>query len=224
MQIWEISAKELLKSGGPILIPIFICSIIAVAIILGKMIYFSNIKTDTHKLKKDIFNLLKNNKLKEAIRLCESNPSPVAKILKAGIAKFGDSRDEMKERIEDVSLFEIPKLEKRFTALATIAHITPLLGLLGTVTGMTGSFYTIEQRAATMHPVTPGDLAGNIGEALITTVAGLLVAIPTFVAYNYLVSRVNAFVLEMERAATELINFSIHLSETNMATETLKKS
>jgi len=86
--------------------------------------------------------------------------------------------------MEDVSLFEIPKLESRLSALATIAHISPLLGLLGTVTGMTASFHTIQVRAAGLNPVTPGDLAGGIGEALLTTVAGLIVAIPTYTAIN----------------------------------------
>ena len=80
--------------------------------------------------------------------------------------------------MEDVSLYEIPKLENRLSTLATIAHVTPLIGLLGTVTGMTTSFHMIKVRAASLNPVTPGDLAGGIGEALLTTVAGLMVAIP----------------------------------------------
>jgi len=115
--------------------------------------------------------------------------------------------------MEDASLFEVPKLESRLTALATIAHISPLLGLLGTVTGMTESFHTIQVRAASLNPVTPGDLAGGIGEALLTTVAGLMVAIPTFVAYNYLVNHINHIILDMERGATELVNFIFQITE-----------
>lgn len=217
MGIWEINAGELVLAGGPIMVPIIICSIVAFGIVLEKFIHFASIRTNIYKLKTSIFELLKNNNIKEAVALCDSSPSPVAKILKAGILKFGDSREALKEGMEDVSLFEIPKLERRFTALATIAHITPLLGLLGTVTGMTGSFHTIQVRATGLSPVTPGDLAGGIWEALLTTVAGLMVAIPTFVAYNYLVSRVNNVVLEMERAATELINFLCHLTESKSA-------
>ena len=116
--------------------------------------------------------------------------------------------------MEDVSLFEIPKLESRLSALSTIAQIAPLLGLLGTVTGMTASFHTIQVRASSLNPVTPGDLAGGIGEALLTTVAGLIVAIPAFVAYNYFVNRINHVVLDMERGATELTNFMCQISET----------
>ena len=213
MGIEGIEAWELLKAGGPVMIPIVLCSIFALGIVIEKLIFFSSIRTDIHHLKEGVFSLIKNNKLKQAIETCDNNPSPVAKILKAGIVKFGSSREEIKEAMEDISLFEIPKLEKHLTALTTIANISPLLGLLGTVIGMTTVFYTIHIRAASMNPVTPADLAGGIWQALLTTAAGLMVAIPAFVAYNYCVSRVNAVVLDMERVATELVNFLCHISE-----------
>jgi len=215
--IWEMNAWKLIQAGGPIMAPILLCSLIALGIIIEKLIYFSSIKSNVVDLKTKIFDLIKNNKIKESIQACDNSPAPVAKILKAGIIKFGCSRDEIKEAMEDLSLFEIPKLESRLNALATIAHIAPLLGLLGTVTGMTASFHTIQVRAASLNPVTPGDLAGGIGEALLTTVAGLMVAIPTYVAYNYCVHRINQFILEMERAATELVNFISQLTETGVA-------
>jgi len=108
--------------------------------------------------------------------------------------------------VEDAGLHEVPRLEKNLGVLATIAHIAPLIGLLGTVTGMVRAFQVIEQKAVAMTPVNPGDLAGGIWEALITTVAGLAVAIPTYVAYNFLVTKVDGFVLEMEKSATDLVN------------------
>ncbi len=217
MGIWEMNAWELIKAGGPIMAPIILCSVMALAIVIEKIWFLSSISTDAPKLKHEIFESIKNNKIKEAIALCDSNPSPVARIMKAGLLKFGASRDEIKESIEDVSLFEIPKLEKRLSVLATIANISPLLGLLGTVTGIAGSFHTIQVRATSLNPVGPGDLAGGIWEALITTVAGLVVAIPTFVAYNYFVSRINNVILEMERGATELVNYLGHISESETA-------
>ena len=100
----------------------------------------------------------------------------------------------------------MPRLEKHIGLLSTIAHISPLLGLLGTVTGMVRAFQVIQEKTASFNPVSPGDLAGGIWEALLTTVAGLIVAIPTVVVYNYLVNRVDEFVVEMERSATEVIN------------------
>ena len=90
--------------------------------------------------------------------------------------------------------------------LATIAHISPLLGLLGTVTGMIKSFQVIQQKALAMVPVNPGDLAGGIWEALLATLAGLSVAIPTYVAYNYLTSQIDNLVYDMEQSATDLVN------------------
>lgn len=210
MGIWQINAWELLLAGGPIMIPLVICSFFAVAIIIEKFIYFSLIKIDPVSLRKTIFNLIKNNKIKEAVAYCEEIRSPIAKVLEAGLLRFGSSKEEIKEALNDASLFEIPKLERRLTALATIAHISPLLGLLGTVTGMAANFHTIQVRASSLNPVTPGDLAGGIWEALLTTVAGLVVAIPTFVIYNYLVSRINKIILEMEKSATELVN---HLTQ-----------
>lgn len=210
MGIWEINMWQLIKSGGPIMAPIILCSFIALAIVIEKLIYFSMIKADPQVIKRTIFAYVRDNKIKEAVSYCEDSRSPMAKVLAAGLLKYGSTKDEIKEALNDASLFEIPKLEKRLTALGTIAHISPLLGLLGTVTGMATSFHTIQVRAASMNPATAGDLAGGIWESLLTTVAGLVVAIPTFVAYNYLVSRINKIILDMERGATELIQ---HLTQ-----------
>ena len=121
--------------------------------------------------------------------------------------KYDRSKEDIKQAMDDASLYEIPLLEKNLTAIATIAHISPLLGLLGTVTGLVRCFQVIQSKTTTFAPVNPSDLAGGIWEALITTVAGLMVAIPMFVIYNYLVSKVNGFIIEMERRATELVNF-----------------
>lgn len=214
--IWEMNAFAVIRLGGPLMIPLLLCSIFALGIIIEKLVYFSTIKTNVRQFKKIIFDDIKHNRIKDALEKCDLNPAPVAKIMKAGIIKFGSSRDEIKESMEDASLFEIPKLESRLGALATIAQVSPLLGLLGTVTGMTSCFYTIQIRAASLNPVAPGDLAGGIGEALLTTIAGLLVAIPAYVSYNYFVTRTNQFTLEMERGATELVNYMTQLTETSV--------
>jgi len=211
--IWEMNTWSLIKAGGPIMVPILLCSVFALMIVIEKFLYFSSVKTDVLSFKKEIFDLMKNNNIREAIEKCDHSRSPIAKILKAGIVKFGSSREEVKESMEDASLYEVPKLESRLTALATIAHIAPLLGLLGTVTGMTTCFHTIQMRATAFNPVTPGDLAGGIWEALITTVAGLMVAIPAYVAYNFFVNRINHFTLDMERGATELLNLMSQVVE-----------
>ena len=117
-----------------------------------------------------------------------------------------DEGDEFLVVVEEAAQLEIPRLEKHLPVLATIAHIAPLLGLLGTVTGMIRSFQVIQMKALALAPVNPGDLAGGIWEALLATVAGLAVAIPTYVAYNYLTSQVDNLVYDMERSATDLVN------------------
>ena len=107
--------------------------------------------------------------------------------------------------MEEAALSEVPKLEKNLNLLATLAHVSPLIGLLGTVTGMVQAFQVIQEKATALNPVSPGDLAGGIWEALLTTVGGLSVAIPAIVAYNFLVTKVDNMIINMERAATELV-------------------
>ena len=207
MDLYKMSFLKVFLSGGPVMWPILLCSIFALAIIIEKFWHLNKIRVDMQKFLSDILDKIKRHEIKEALQICDNMNSPISHILKAGILKYDRTREQIKEAIEDASLYEVPKLEKNLSTLATIAHISPLLGLLGTVTGMVRCFQTIQAKATSFHPVSPGDLAGGIWEALLTTVAGLIVAIPTFVAYNYLVSRVNNFILEMEKASTELVNF-----------------
>lgn len=186
--------------------PIILCSIIALAVIIERLYHLYRAQIDIAKFMESISNMLKRNRIMDAIDLCEKTPGPIAHISKAGILNHDRSRQEIKEAIEDVEIYELPRLEKNLGALSTIAHIAPLLGLLGTVTGMVRAFQVIQEKAGVSQPVSPGDLAGGIWEALLTTVAGLIVAIPTLVAYNYLLSRVKGFVIAMETSGTELVN------------------
>jgi biopolymer transport protein ExbB len=202
MSLWQV-----FLAGGPVMWPILLCSVFAMAIIIEKFWHLRKVKVDTDEFLSSIMEKMKRHETKEALQICDTTKSPISNILKAGILKYDRPRQQIIEAIEDASLYEIPRIEKNLTALATIAHVSPLLGLLGTVTGMVRCFQTIQAKATSFNPVSPGDLAGGIWEALLTTVAGLIVAIPTFVAYNYLVSRINHFILEMEKASTELVNF-----------------
>lgn len=189
------------------MVPIILCSIFGVAIAIEKRWQLHKAKIDTDKFLEDILSTIRKLKIKEAMAICDSVKSPISRILKAGIMKYNSPKEEIKQAMEDASLYEIPKLEKNLIALATVAHISPLLGLLGTVTGLVKCFQVIQAKSSSFAAVNPGDLAGGIWEALITTVAGLIVAIPMFVIYNYLVSAVSGFISEMERSATELVNF-----------------
>ncbi|MCM8831099.1 MAG: MotA/TolQ/ExbB proton channel family protein [Candidatus Omnitrophica bacterium] len=203
-QFISTNAQFLLK-GGWVMLPIFLCSIFSLTIIIERFIFFASISSGKSKIIFRIFELVKKNRLADALNLCEKNPFYITNILKAGLLHYEESKDLIKEAMENTSLYEIPRLEKNLNFLSTIAHISPLLGLLGTVTGLVRCFYVIEKKAVIAGLVNPSDLAGGIWEALITTVAGLCVAIPTYIAYNYFVHRVNLSILETERAATELL-------------------
>ncbi len=197
---------DMIIKGGPIMYPIILCSIIALAIVIERVFHLYRANIDTKRFMDEIANKLRRNKIMESIEMCENTPGPIAHILKAGILKHDRPKEEIKETIEEAGLYEVPRLEKNLPVLSTIAHITPLLGLLGTVCGMVRCFQVIQEKSVSLHPVSPGDLAGGIWQALITTVVGLSIAIPTYVAYNYLVNKVDGFVLDMERSATDLIN------------------
>ncbi len=197
---------DLINKGGPMMYLIVLASILAFGVVIERIYALNKARIDADKFMDGIIGVLKRNKIIEAVEMCNSTPGPVAHIIKAGILKHDRSRPEIKEAVAEAAELEIPRLERHLPILATIAHITPLLGLLGTVTGMIRSFQIIQAKAASMVPVNPGDLAGGIWEALLATVAGLSVAIPTYVAYNYLTSRVDGFVYDMEKSAMDLVN------------------
>ena len=197
---------SVIQKGAPIIYLIILGSVIALAITIEKIWHLHRAKIDTNKFMDAITNAIKRNRIMHAVELCDQTPGPVAHIMKAGILKHDRSKAEVKEAIEDAGLHEVARLEKNLNILSTIAYISPLLGLLGTVTGMMEAFQVIQEKAVASCPVSPGDLAGGIWEALITTAAGLAVAIVFYLAYNYLVNRVENIVLEMEQSASDLIN------------------
>ncbi|MCF7869764.1 MAG: MotA/TolQ/ExbB proton channel family protein [Candidatus Omnitrophica bacterium] len=185
--------------------PIILCSIFSVAIIFERIFFYLSIRTNKSMLLSQIMKLTKKGKITEAIELCQKKPFYATNILKAGLSQNQKPKKAIEEAMENASLYEVPKLEKNLNFLGTIAHVSPLLGLLGTVIGMVSCFYTIEQVTQTAGMVNPTDLAGGIWTALITTAAGLSVAIPTYIMYNYFIHKVRLLTLVVERASTELL-------------------
>jgi biopolymer transport protein ExbB len=198
-----MSQINIITGGGWLMIPIFACSLVSVSLILERFFSLRRARAYSKDLMDNIREILKHNRISEAIVLCEETGGPLAFILKAGLLKKGRPRAEIREAIEDAGLLVIPSLERYLSVLATIANVAPLLGLLGTVVGMTEAFMVIQTHGGA---VTPGDLAGGIGTALLTTVWGLIVAIPTLVAYNYFVTQVDNMVWEMEILSSELLD------------------
>jgi biopolymer transport protein ExbB len=193
---------EWVIKGGPIMAPILLCSVISLGIIVERCLSLRRNRILKYEVLQRIEELLRDRKIPEATTLCKRYPSSMTRILLAAILNHDKSRQEIKEIIEDAGRHEVPVLERYLTVLGTIASISTLLGLLGTITGMIKTFNVI----AALGYGHPEALAGGISEALITTAAGLGVAIPTVVLYNFFTSKVDALVIEMEKNSLRMLN------------------
>ena len=199
---------KLISDGGPVMFAIIACSLIAVYIFILKWFQFHRAQVNVGELVAGLVNVLKRDGMIEAITLCDHTPGPVARLLNSAIYAYRNE-DDIQKAIEAQSLVEVPKLEARLNILATIAYVAPLLGLLGTVLGMFEAFQTMENGAAMSLP----ELSKGIYTALTCTAAGLCVAIPCHIACNYLLSRVQNFCIEMEKASAEILYFFEHHSK-----------
>ena len=190
-----------MAKGGIVMVPIVFCSFLALAVFIERLLTLKREKVIPAPLFDEIKRLILQGKAAEALERCQTNGSSLARIISVGIKNHGRPREAVKEALEEVGRREVALLDKYTGIMGTIANIAPLLGLLGTVSGMIKAFNVIS--AAGVGD--PAVLAGGISEALITTAAGLTVAIPTFVAYKYLLSRADTLVIEMEEYSTELV-------------------
>lgn len=181
---------------------IFAASVIAVAIFIERVLFFHRNAAPIDVFLNGVSNLLRQGKFQEALERCDDAYGPAPRIVQAAILKRHLPKMELREIVQEIAQMQVPKLEANLRVLSTIGYITPLLGFLGTVTGMIHAFMTINQA---MGSVPVSDLSASIWEALITTAGGLIVAIPCYIAYNFLVSRVQAIVTDMERAGIEII-------------------
>jgi biopolymer transport protein ExbB len=143
---------DIIQKGGPMVFIIMLLSVIAVAVTFERMYNLARARIDSNKFMDGITAVLKRNKIIEAIEMCNKTPGPIAHIIKAGILKHDRSKSEIKEAVEEAAQLEIPRMEKYISILATIAHIAPLLGLLGTVMGMIRAFQVIQEKALSASP------------------------------------------------------------------------
>ncbi|MCK5640481.1 MAG: MotA/TolQ/ExbB proton channel family protein [Gammaproteobacteria bacterium] len=192
---------ELIITGGWLMVPIVLCSIVSLGITVERFWTLRQEKVAPRHLLAQIWHLQKNKQLDaERISILRKS-SPLGRVLAAGLFNMNHAREVMKESIEDTGRQVVQELERYLNTLGTIASITPLLGLLGTVIGMIKVFAAI-----TSHGVgDAGVLAGGISEALLTTAAGLSVAIPSLMFYRYFRGRVDSLVLKMEEEALKLV-------------------
>lgn len=194
---------ELVQAGGWLMIPILLCSVISLAIITERFWTLRKTKVIPVKLVTGIWNLLNKDALTEKHISEIEKGSPLGRVLAAGLINRHLSREMVRESIEETGRFVVHEMERFLNTLGTISTITPLLGLLGTVIGMIKVFTAI----TTVGVGDPGQLAGGISEALITTAAGLTVAIPSLIFYRHLKRRIDELVVGMEQEAMKLVEF-----------------
>ncbi|HEY1719256.1 MAG TPA: MotA/TolQ/ExbB proton channel family protein [Verrucomicrobiae bacterium] len=193
----------LLHDGGPVIWLILIAAAIAIAVFIERALHCHRAQINSTEFLNGVRNVLKRDNVVEAVSICDATPGPVARVVKAAILNRDKGRERVREAVEEAGLAEVPLLEEKLNLLATIAQIAPLLGLLGTILGFIHVFMQIQNDGLYAHI---GTLAAGIWEALICAAAGIAVAIPVHAGYNYLISRVSKIVLDMERAAGEIVN------------------
>ena len=194
---------ELVQAGGWLMIPILLCSVLAAAIIIERTWTLRQKKVIPEKLLTGIWNLLSSDALTEQHIAEIERGSPLGKVLAAGLINRHLSRDLIRESIEETGRHVVHEMERFMNTLGTISTITPLLGLLGTVIGMIRVFTAI----TVVGVGDPGLLAGGISEALITTAAGLTIAIPSLIFHRHLKRRIDDLVVAMEQEAMKLVEF-----------------
>ena len=192
---------DILVKGGVFMYPIILCSIIALAVFLERLWVLRRRQILPPEFIRKIEELLKKEKLSEALFLCQGDTSSIARIFLAGLKHAGRGMWLVKESVEERGGREAVVLEKRVGILATLANLTPLLGLLGTVSGMIKTFNVISVQGVG----NPAPLAGGIAEALITTAAGLCVAIPTLVGHRIIKDKAQSLIFEMEESSIKIV-------------------
>jgi biopolymer transport protein ExbB len=192
---------DLIIKGGIFMYPIIFCSIVALAIFLERLWVLRRKNIIPQDFVTNVEGLLKKQKISEAVFLCQNDVSSIAKIFLAGLRSTQKGMWLVKEAIEERGSREATILEKNVDILSTIANLTPLLGLLGTVSGMIKTFNAISVQGIG----NPAPLAGGIAEALITTATGLCIAIPTLVCYRFLKDKASTLIFEMEENSIRLV-------------------
>jgi biopolymer transport protein ExbB len=201
MSLWELALK-----GGWIMIPIMILSVIAVYIFVERYFAIRKAAQTDENFMNRIKDYIHDGKIDSALTLCQSTDSPIARMIEKGIQRIGRPLNDINAAIENVGRLEVFKLERGLPALATAAGGAPMIGFLGTVTGMIRAFWDMSEVAKKTGNISVETLSGGIYEALVTTVAGLVVGIVAYFAYNVLVANVEKVVNDLEAHTIEFMD------------------
>jgi len=207
-QTWQDQVGFVWEQTGFMRWPLGLCIVIGILVIIWKFFSLMAKSTATRKILKDVDELLVGQRIDEALEVTRESTSPAANILYAGLERHEEGTDRVMKAIENQGLIELSKLERGLVVLATLTNVAPLLGFLGTVIGMIIAFQSIEAAGEVEATL----VAGGIKVALLTTAAGLTIAIPVSIAHNYFVSRIDSLVIDMEESAQKMID-TLHAIE-----------
>lgn len=192
-----------MHAGGPVMWPLLACAIISVTVMIERAWFITRASADNEVLSEQVREHLTAGRVNDALAACDEHPGPVSGLLASGIRNRNMDSDTIERTMEELALRETPQLYRRLGWLDTIITIAPLLGLLGTVTGMIKTFSVI---ASVQGVNNTSHVTGGVGEALLATATGLAIAIVTLVGYNFLTEKVKEIIAEMEIRATQLMN------------------
>jgi biopolymer transport protein ExbB len=200
------------RDGGWVMWPLGLCAVLGLVIIVWKLFDITSKAARTRKFLREVDTLIAERKITQALALARDSNSPAGRILAAGLERHQEGSDRVMKAIENVGLIEMANLESGLVWLATVSNVAPLLGFFGTVIGMIQAFQAIEAAGEVEATV----VAGGIKVALITTAAGLAIAIPINIMHNYFVTRVDRLVIDMEESAQKMID-AVHATEREVA-------
>lgn len=195
---------DLISRGGPVMWALAGLSVWAVALFFHKLLELHRAQIHTNDFLTGLYNVLRRGNTVEAVSNCEDTPGPVAQLVRAALLKVDDPPEEIAKAVQQAGISEIPRLEHRLNLLATLGKLAPMLGLLGTVVSMMDALWVMNMQAPLAHM---DDLSGHLWNAMLTTAAGLTIAMPIYAGYNLLVSRIESLVLDMEYAASDVLAF-----------------
>src|SRR3954469_1194035 len=193
----------LLAKGGLMMWLLLATSAVAISIFIERVLHYHRAHINSAEFIAGVRTVLKRDNIVEALSICDATPGPVPRLVKTAILNRERGREGVREALEEAGLVEVPRLEEKLNVLATIAQIAPLMGFLGTVLGFMRVFMRLQEAGLYSHMA---QLSEGVWQGLICTAMGLAIAIPGYAGYNYLVSRVNAIVLDMEKVSTEILN------------------
>ena len=219
MTVTFINAWGILLKGGPMMWPIFLLSLLAITVGIEKFLFLSTVDQNIKKFKPLFFKAIRENRMKDALVICEDNALGVGAICKAGLMKFGSSVDLIKASMIETASFEIHVLKQRLNLLRFIVNVAPLLGLLGTTASLCVVFHAAQMRSNALNPLSLGDMSSGIWQALVTTTAGLSVGIISFAIYSFTASRINDVIATFERTISETIVVLQAVSELDRSKE-----